>query len=183
MAEIDLTEHSVSSEQVLDGRLLKVYRDQIRLPDGAPAVREWIDHPGASAVVPLHEDGTVTLVRQYRFPARREFLELPAGKIDHAGDSPERLARRELEEETGLRAGRLELLGCLHPTVGYSSERIHLYLAQDLVQVEQALDEGEWLVVERIPFREAVEMAGMGAIEDMKTAAALLMADARLRDS
>ena len=98
----NLTETPLRSEQLVDRKLLKVYRDEVRLPDGTASVQEWIDHPGAAAVIPLFEDGTTLLVRQYRYAPRRLTLEVPAGKIDHDGEDPEAVAARELEEETAL---------------------------------------------------------------------------------
>ncbi|PSQ67751.1 MAG: hypothetical protein BRD29_05445, partial [Bacteroidetes bacterium QH_2_67_10] len=106
----NLKERKVRSEQVLDGILLKVYRDDVELPDGGTSQREWIDHPGAAAVVPLFEDGSTVLLRQFRYAAGEEFLEAPAGKLDHASEDPEDVAARELEEETGWRAGQFTRL-------------------------------------------------------------------------
>lgn len=176
----DLTETSIESEQLLDGRLLKVHRDRVRLPDGSESIREWIDHPGASAVVPLLDDGDVVLVRQYRFPSRRVFLEIPAGKLDPEDTDPAVAGRRELEEETGWRAGRMDLLGSLSNCIGYSNEVIHLYLARDLTPGRPALAEGEHLEVIRMPFAEIVEMARSGRVEDMKTVSAVLLAAASM---
>jgi ADP-ribose pyrophosphatase len=182
-AVTDLTETSIATEQLLDGHLLKVYRDRVRLPDGTESIREWIDHPGASAVVPLLSDGTVVLVRQYRFPSRRVFLEIPAGKLDPGDTDPADAARRELEEETGWRAGRLEHLGSLSNCIGYSNEVIHLYLARDLVPGRARLAEGEHLEVVRMPFADVVSMARAGHVEDMKTASAVLLAACRLDET
>lgn len=176
----DLTETSLHSEQVLDGVLLKVHRDRVRLPDGRESVREWIDHPGAAAVVPFLDDGSVLLVRQFRFPSRRVFLEIPAGKLDPEDGDPADAARRELEEETGWRAESVEYLGSLSNCIGYSNEVIHLYMARRLTRGEQALADGELVEIVRMPFRELVSMARQGRVEDMKTAVAVLMAAARL---
>ncbi len=175
-----LTETTVSSEKLLSGHLLHVYRDQAQLPDGRRAVREWIEHPGASAVVPLFENGEVLLIRQFRYPPRRVFLEVPAGKLDKAGENPENTAHRELEEETGYRADTLVKLGATFPCIGYSNEIIHFFLAQGLHDGTRALSEGEHLDVVRMDFDEAVEWARRGEIADMKSALALLMADAHL---
>lgn len=177
----DLIETTLHSEQLVDGKLLKVYRDAVRLPDGEASVREWIDHPGAAAVVPLFDDGTTLLVRQYRYAIRRAVREVPAGKVDHDGEDPEAVAARELEEETGWRAERLTPLGPLYPCIGYSSEVIHLFLAQDLTRTQQRLDGGEFLEVIRIGFEEVVAQARRGELPDMKTVAALLLAEAHLR--
>ncbi len=176
-----LEETTVSSEKLLDGRLLHVYRDVARLPDGSTSVREWIQHPGASAVVALFEDETALMIRQFRYPPRRVFLEVPAGKLDADGEDPADAARRELEEETGYRAGTLEKLGATYPCIGYSDEVIHLFLARDLTEGTRALADGEHLDVVRMPFADLVAQAKKGEIADAKSALALLLADAHLR--
>ena len=177
----DLTETSVRSEHLLDGKLLQVYRDDVRLPNGETSIREWIRHPGASAVVPLFEDGRTLLVRQFRFPPRRQFLEVPAGKIDIEGEDPEGVARRELEEETGWRAERFTKLGATYPCIGYSNEVIHFYLAEGLTEGTRDLEHGEFVENVFLPFEEAVTRAQQGELYDMKTAAAIFYADAYLR--
>ena len=172
----DLIEKQVSSEQLVDGALLKVYRDQAELPDGSVSVREWIDHPGASAIVPLFEDGRTLLVRQFRYPPRRTFLEVPAGKLDTEDEDPEVVAARELEEETGWRAHRFTHLGSTYPCIGYSNEVIHFYLARDLERGQRDLEDGEFMKVEMMPFEEAVAKARRGEILDMKSLTALFFA-------
>ncbi len=174
-------EETLHSQQVFDGRLLKVYQDEVRLPNGQHSVREWINHPGASAVVPLFEDGTTVMVWQFRYPSRQFFLEVPAGKLDRPGEDPQAVALRELEEETGWCARSLVHLGSLYPCIGYSNEVIHCFLAQDLEPGRQQLADGEWLEVVRLPLAEAVAMARCGKIPDMKSTAALLLADAFLQ--
>jgi ADP-ribose pyrophosphatase len=176
----DLTETSLHSQQLLNGKLLKVYRDEVRVSDGSHSIREWIRHPGAAAVVPLFDDGSTLLVRQFRFPSRRVFLEVPAGKLDHDGESPEDVAHRELEEETGFRASRLVHLGSFYPCIGYSDELIHFYLAEGLTEGERNPSDGEVVETISLGFHRAVEMARGGEIEDMKSLAALLCADAYL---
>ena len=146
-------------------------------------MREWIDHPGAAAVVPLFDDGSVLLVRQYRFPPRREFLEIPAGKLDRVGEPPVVVARRELEEETGYRCGELVSLGSIHPCIGYSNEIIHLFMARDLTAGTQDLSEGELVEPVRMPFDEAVQRVIDGRIDDAKTVSALLLASVRLKST
>lgn len=175
-----LTETTLSSESVFDGHLLHVRRDRVRLPSGAESVREWIAHPGASAIVPLLPEGETMLLRQFRYPARREFLEVPAGKFDSPQESAEAVARRELREETGLVADRWTLLGDTHPGIGYSDEVIHLFLAEDVTETDAALDDDERVVPVRMPFAQAVAMARRGEILDGKSALALLLADAHL---
>ncbi|HET6568071.1 MAG TPA: NUDIX hydrolase [Rhodothermales bacterium] len=177
-----LHEEQLSSEQLLDGKLLKVYRDHVRVPDGEESVREWIDHPGASAVVPIFEDGTTILVRQFRYPSRKVFYEVPAGKMDVEGELPEDVARRELEEETGWIPGKLIHLGSYYPCIGYSNEVIHIYLGEALEEGRQAFADGENLELLRLPFGEALAMVNRREILDMKTVVALFYADAALKE-
>jgi ADP-ribose pyrophosphatase len=181
--ERDLTEERLDSELLIDGALLKAHRDRVRTPDGSESVREWIDHPGASAIVPLFDDGDTVLVRQFRYPPRRTFLEVPAGKIDVPGEDPSGVAARELEEETGWKADAFQHLASTYPCIGYSNEVIHFYLATGLRRGEQDLSEGEFVEVVRMPLEAAVRKARSGELKDMKTVAALLYADAHLRDA
>lgn len=174
----DLSEEELSSELLMDGIFLKAHRDHVRTPDGETSVREWIDHPGASAIIPLFDDGRTVLIRQFRYPPRQTFLEVPAGKIDIAGEDPEGAARRELEEETGWRANALVHLSSTYPCIGYSNEIIHFYLATGLSLGVQDLSEGEFVDVVEMPFEDAVAMARSGKLRDMKTVTALLYADA-----
>lgn len=177
MADSDLTEIRIDGEQLVDGVLLSVYRDRVRLPDGSESAREWIDHPGAAAVVPLFEDGTTLLLRQYRYPTREVMVEVPAGKCDVEGEEPEEVARRELAEETGWRAERFSRMASLYPCVGYSNERIAFYLARDLSPARDVqAEETEFLEPFRVELDRAVERARSGAIGDMKTVVALLLA-------
>lgn len=181
MATNDLTEETLRTERLLEGKLLTVYRDDVRLPDGTTSVREYIRHPGAAAVVPLFEDGTTVLVRQFRYPPRQVYLEVPAGKFDAPDEAPEEVAARELEEETGWKAARFTALGVAHPCIGYSDEVIHFFLADGLTEGERNLQEGEHMDVVRLPLGEAIDMARRGALLDMKTVTALLYADRHLR--
>lgn len=175
-----LTETTIASDVVYDGALLHVRRDSVHLPGGGESVREWIRHPGASAVVPLLDNGDTVLLRQFRYPARREFLEVPAGKFDHPGETPEEVARRELQEEAGLAAARWTRLGETHPCIGYSDEVIHLFLAEGVTDTEAGTDDDERVVPVRMPFEQAVAMARRGEVLDGKTALALLLAGAHL---
>lgn len=177
---MDLQETTLTSEPVYDGVLLHVRRDTVRLPDGETSVREWIEHPGASAVVPVFDDGTVVLLRQFRYPPRREFLEVPAGKFDEDGESAVDLARRELREEAGVEAERWTPLGKTYPGIGYSNEVIHLFLAEGLTEVEAGSDDDEFVEPVRMPLAEAVRMAKAGEILDGKSCVALLLAEAEL---
>ena len=178
----DLTETSLSSDQLVDGVLLSAFRDEVELPDGERSVREWIDHPGASAIVPILEDGRTLLVRQFRFPPRRTFLEVPAGKLDTPDEDPVEVAARELKEETGWRAGRWEKIGAAYPCIGYSNERIHVFAAYDLERGEQALASGEFIEVVDLTLVEAFRRAREGELKDMKTITALVYAAAHLNE-
>lgn len=177
----DLAETTISSEDVYEGALLHVKKDLARLPDGDSAFREWIKHPGASAVVPLYENGDTVLVRQYRYAPGRTFLEVPAGKLDIEGESPAEVANRELEEEAGLVAGTVEALGSFYPCIGYSDEIIHLFLARDLREGVKQPSHGEFIEVERMPLTEAVNLARSGQLADMKSIVALIRAAERLQ--
>jgi len=173
----DLTEHCVSSEQVFDGVLLKVYRDAVRLPDGSTGGREYIRHPGAVAIVPLFDDGRVLLERQFRYPHRREFIEVPAGKLE-PGEPHLDTAKRELLEETGYAAAEWTRLGVIHTAIAYTDEGIEIFLAKKLTLKGRKLDVGEFLETLIVPFGEAVAMIRDGRITDAKTVSALLWVEA-----
>lgn len=179
----DLTETCLSSEPLVEGVLLEAFRDEVRLPDGGRSVREWIDHPGAAAIVPLLDDGRTLLVKQFRYPPRQTFLEVPAGKLDEPGEDPGEVAARELEEETGWRAGRFEKVGAAYPCIGYSNEIIHVFTAHDLERGSQDLADGEFVKVVEMPFREALARARNGDLKDMKTVTALVYAAARANET
>ena len=175
----DLTEHFVAGGMVFDGNLLKVYRDAVRLPDGSQGEREYIRHPGAVAIVALTEDRKLLLERQYRYPPRREFIEIPAGKID-PGEAHFATAKRELLEETGYVAQEWTRLCVLHTAISYTDEAIELYLARKLVLQERKLDPGEFLETFLLPFDDALAMVRDGRISDVKTVAAILWVKAFL---
>lgn len=170
-----LTESELHSEVVFDGSLLEIRRDAVRLPDGREATREYVRHPGAVVVLAQLDDGRLVFERQFRYPLRRSFLELPAGKID-PGEDILVCAQRELREETGYVAARWQHLGHTHPCVGYSDEQIEIFLALDLEQVGNALDDGEFLEVLTMSFDEAQAAVRDGRITDGKTVAALFLA-------
>ena len=160
--------------------LLKVYRDRVRLPDGTDSGREYIRHPGAVAIVPLFDDGQVLLERQFRYPHGREFIEIPAGKVD-PGEPHLATARRELLEETGYTAAEWKRLGVIHTAIAYTDEAIEIFIARQLTQETQQLDQGEFLEIFRVPFADAIRMIDEGVITDAKTVSALLLVEKRLK--
>lgn len=179
-----LAETVLDDELVYDGKLLKAHRRRVTLPDGRTSAREMIAHPGAAAIVVLEDGGVTVLERQWRSPMDRAFWEIPAGKIDK-GEDPFETAVRELSEETGLAANRWVELGTIHNAIGYSNERIVIFLAQDVHEAEggQKLDAGEFLTLERLSFDEALVMTRNGEITDVKTLAGLMWAQAYLAGS
>lgn len=176
----DLTEQTVRGEWVFRGRLLQVRRDLVRLSDGATAEREYIEHPGAVAIIALLDSDELVMERQYRYPLKRDLLELPAGKID-PGEPPLETAKRELLEETGYVASSWRYVATIHPVVAYSSERIEIYLAQGLTHQGATLDDGEHLEVFRLPLATALEWVREGRITDAKTVAGLFWAERIVR--
>ena len=182
MAAYDgLKEETVREHGVYRGRVFDVSERIVRLPNGREAKRELVYHKGASAVVPVDGDGMVTLVRQYRTAHDAEMLEIPAGKFDSTGEDPLVCAHRELLEETGLKAERMELLTRLVPTPGYCTEVVNVYLATGLSQHRADPDEDEFLAVERMPLKDAAELVMRGELCDAKSAVGLLMASIRVR--
>src|SRR5262245_21912210 len=171
----------VSSRRVHDGRVVKLSVEEVRLPNGNLVSLEVIRHPGAAAVVPLDGNGDVILVRQYRHATGTWILEIPAGKLDHPGEPPDACARREVEEETGFRAGTLIPLGWIWTTPGFTDERIWLYLARDLTPARASLQADEVLTVDRLPLAEAARRAADGEITDGKSVCALFRAMASIQ--
>ncbi len=171
--ELHLKEEQISSEEVYNGRIIRVTRDTVRLENGSEAVREVVHHPGGACVVPLTDDGQVLMVRQFRYPHGSDTLEVPAGKLEY-GEDPEQCARRELREEVGAEAEEFYSLGSLYPTPAYDREIIYMYLARGLHFSEQSLDADEFLDVEKLPLYEAVRRIMRDQIPDAKTQIALL---------
>jgi ADP-ribose pyrophosphatase len=170
-----LKEKPLTSEHVFDGKLLQVYYDEVELPDKTTSSREWIKHPGASAVVPVFEDGTIMLLKQFRYPPRKVFIEVPAGKID-PGETAKSTAERELLEESGIECEQLVQVGSFYPAIGYADEIIYSYVAWGLKQHDQNVDDDEFLLNYRIPFSKAMKMIQTGEITDAKTICTLLHA-------
>jgi ADP-ribose pyrophosphatase len=178
---MELKEKTMASQQVFDGRLLKVYRDEVELSDGGTSVREFVHHPGGVAAVAIDKDGSVYLERQFRYPYHKVVTEIPAGKLE-PGEDPFDAIRRELREEIGASAARWDALGYIMPSVGYTDEMLYLYLARDLTFGDTRLDEDEFLEPFKLPFAEALAQAADGRINDAKTLSALFRADKLIRE-
>ena len=170
---MELKEKTVSSQPKYSGVIVNVRLDKAELPNGKLAPREVVSHPGGVAVLPLHEDGTVTVVKQYRYPFHTVLTEIPAGKLD-PNEEHGICGLRELEEETGLIPDKFTYLGCLLVSPGYSDEVIHLYLARGLRQGKQHTDPDEFLELERVPFEELLARVMADELHDAKTVAAVL---------
>lgn len=175
-----LVEETLSSRQLFRGKLLRLRMDTVRLPDGAEATREIVEHPGAAAVVPLTDSGQVLLVRQWRHPVGRLSLEIPAGTLDGT-ESPEACAERELCEEIGYFPGTLQRLGGIYVSPGYSDEIIHVFMAGKLQPADQRPDPDENLQTVTMPLAEAVAACADGRLSDAKTITALLLTWQRLQ--
>lgn len=172
---VNLKETRLDGRTLFKGRILRLEVDEVLLPNGEQAVREVARHPGGVCVLPLHADGTVELVKQFRYPYGEVILELPAGKLDPDED-PLAAAKRELSEETGLAAARWTDLGLFYPSVGFTDEVLHLYLAEDLSQGPTHPDEDEFLLRRRLPLDTLLEQVLSGAIPDGKTQVLVLKA-------
>ncbi len=171
--ETHLIESEISSESIFEGALLKVRKDRVRLPNGQESIREYIVHPGAVVILAFLPNGNLLFERQFRYPLRRVFLELPAGKIDH-GEATIETAKRELLEETGYAASEWEYLGVMHPCIGYSDERIEIFSARGLrLEGERQLDHNEFLDVVELSPGEARQAVWDGRITDAKTITSL----------
>lgn len=170
-----LEERTLSSEETYAGIFLRVRRDRAMAPDGSEVGREYVRHPGAVVIVAECDDGRLLIEHQYRYPLKRVFVEFPAGKID-PGEAIEACAIRELAEETGHRARQWKHLGRMHPCIGYSDERIEIFLARGLESVGQRLDAGEFLELDAISPKEFELAVHDGLITDGKSITAYFLA-------
>jgi ADP-ribose pyrophosphatase len=175
-----LAETMLTTETVFGGRLLRVNRDTVRLPNGHETGREYIVHPGAVLVIPVLDDGRLVFERQFRYPLGKSFIELPAGKID-LDEDPLVTGQRELLEETGYMAREWTAVTQLHPCIGYSNEVIHVYLARGLQAGAHRRDEDETLEVFTLSLEEALQKVLNGEITDAKTVIALFWAERLLK--
>ena len=165
----------MSSEVLVQGRAFKVRRDTLKTPDGHQTKLEIVEHGGSVVLLPIDSDGNLLFVHQYRHAVGRDLMELPAGTRD--GEEPfEECAAREIREETGMEAGRLLKIGGFYLVPGYSTEFMGVFMATELKENPLQADEDEFLQVEKIPLKQAIEMAEQGRIQDAKSLAALLLA-------
>lgn len=171
-----LREKTLSSEDIFNGKILHVLKDSVELPNGDTAARERIAHVGAVCIVPVTKDGKVYVERQYRYPLDRVITEIPAGKLDGDEEDPLEGAKRELREETGLTADKWTDMGLFFPAAAYCAEVITMFLAEDLHEGEQELDEDEFLDVKAVPLKELLDDIMAGKVPDAKTQAAVLKA-------
>ena len=170
-----MEEKTLSEKYHFKGKIMNLRVDEIELPDGRKATREVCEHCDGVAVLPVKENGDVVLVRQFRYPFGKVLTEAPAGKVD-AGEHHRDCAVRELSEETGYTSDKMEYLGFVYPSPGCFTERIHLYLAQELHEGESHPDDGELLDVLSLPFEEVQKMCEDGTISDAKTVLLVLRA-------
>ncbi len=178
---MDLTEKQLDSQLVYDGNFIKVRKDNALMPDGSVSSREYINHPGAVAILALLDNGNLVMERQFRYAPRREFIELPAGKIDH-GEDILITAQRELLEETGYVAREWTHLTTAWPCIGYADERMEYFLARGLTHVGSKLDDGEFLEVFELAPSEAIEWIRLGKINESKTILGLFWLDKVLNE-
>jgi ADP-ribose pyrophosphatase len=175
-------EETIESQYLYKGKILNLRKDLVHSASGGTTHREIVEHRGGVGLAAITDEGRMVLVRQYRKALSRDILEIPAGKLE-LGEEPEITAARELKEETGYRAGSMEFLGRFYPSVGYTTECIHLFLCRDLIPGETEFDEGESIETEEYPLEELYHKALRGEIEDGKTLATILMVAGRQHES
>ena len=173
---MELFERKLNSKQIFDGKVVKLFVDDVELPDGKKAIREIVRHPGAVCVIPIDNDENVIMIKQFRYPFSEVLLEIPAGKLE-PNEDPLEAVKRELEEESGVNAQSVEYIGTMYTTVAILDEKIHMYLATGLTYKSAHPDEGEFLEVEKIPLKTLVDMVMEGKIPDSKTQIAILKAE------
>ncbi len=169
----DLKESTISTTVVYKGDFLDVRQDEVLLPNGETGTREWINHPGAVVIVPILPNGEIALIKQFRYAAGSEFIELPAGKLD-AGEDPEECALRELEEEIGYRANKIKFLANIHPAIGFTNEIMGVFLAENLEKTQHNRDKDEFLKLVPTTLTEALNLVWENKITDVKSIIGLL---------
>ena len=180
--DMNLEERKISSREIYDGKVLHVRCDEVALPNGMTATREYVHHIGAVAILPLTDEGEVVLERQFRYPFGDVLIEIPAGKLDSPEEDPRKAALRELREETGALAAELTYLGDFYGSPAINDERIRLYLARGLTFTEQETDDDEFLEVFRMPLEALVSEIMAGNLPDGKTQVAALRVWAMLKE-
>ena len=175
-----LSEKTLSRNIIYEGKVFTAALDSVELEDGSTASRELVLHPGGAGILPVDDEGNITLVRQFRSGAGCVLTEICAGKLEK-GENPETCALRELSEELGLKAGRVIPLGFMEATPAYDSERTYIYLALELSQGQSHPDEGEFIDIVKMPFEKALKAVYDGTLTDGKTQLALLKAERILR--
>ena len=173
MDEMNLIEVEKKAHTVYTGHIISLRNDDVVLPDGRDAKREYVCHRGGASVLAVDDENYVYLVRQFRYPYREVLVEIPAGKLEE-GEEAIVTARRELEEEVGLIADEISPLGLIYPTPGYTNENLYVFLARGLKKTEMRLDDGEFINVERVPFDEVLKRVMSGEIKDGKTCYAVM---------
>lgn len=167
-------EKQISSQHIFDGKVVRLYLDEVELPNGKTATREVVRHKGAVAVLAITPDNKIVLVEQFRYPCNRVLLEIPAGKLDVTGESPEQCALRELAEETPYTAQEVNLIYEFYTSAGFSDEKLYLYQAHNLVANSTlSADEDEWLELKELSQDEARDALQNGEIVDVKTIIAI----------
>ena len=172
----DLKEIRKSSKNVYKGSFIDVWRDEVNLPNNSTSTREWIKHPGAACCIPILPDGKIALIRQFRYPIGKEMIEIPAGKLEE-NEKPKDCASRELEEEIGYRSNKITFLTHIHPAIGFTNEKMWIYLAEDLVRTKPKLDSDEFLELHPTSMENALTMVWDGTITDVKTIIGLIWVD------
>lgn len=173
-------EKTISSERIYEGAILNLRRDKVEVINGRTSYREIVEHNGGVAMIAMKDDGKVIMIKQFRKPIEKVIMEIPAGKIEK-GEDPYQTAVRELKEETGYTAGKIEFLTKFYPSVGYSMEALYIYLCTDLVQGATEFDENEALDIFEMDLDELFKMTVNGEVEDGKTAIGIMQAWARLK--
>ena len=168
-----LKESMITTEVVYKGDFLDVRRDEVLLPNGETGTREWINHPGAVVIIPILPNGEIALIKQFRYAAESEFIELPAGKLDK-GEEPKACALRELEEEIGYKAGKMEFIANIHPAIGFTNEIMSIYLAEILEKTNYNRDKDEFIELIPTNMEEALNLVWENKITDVKSIIGLL---------